>query len=85
MNTIAHRIRAEWMNAACARNTVRCTAHTRAGNKTRLAGRTTQTVARNNSRRGHVGVQRLQTRADSGIMSACCSWRGQSLGWARTS
>jgi hypothetical protein len=38
------------------------------------------TVVRNNSRRGHFGVRRLQTRADSGMMSQCCSWREQSSG-----
>ena len=42
-------------------------------------------VVRNNSRRGHVGVRRLQTRADSGMMSACCSWREQSSESSRTS
>ena len=37
-------------------------------------------VVRNNSRRERVGVRRLQTRADSGMMSGCCSWREQSSG-----
>jgi hypothetical protein len=35
-------------------------------------------VVRNNSRRGCCRVQRLQIRADSGMMSACCSWRERS-------
>jgi hypothetical protein len=44
-----------------------------------------ETVVRNNSRRGHFGVRRLQTQADSGMMSACCSWREQSSEFSRTS
>ena len=36
-------------------------------------------VVRNNSRRGQFAVQRLQTWGDSGMMSACCSWRERSL------
>jgi hypothetical protein len=36
------------------------------------------TVVRNNSRRGHVSVRCLQTRADSGMMNTCCSWRERS-------
>jgi hypothetical protein len=36
------------------------------------------TVLRNNSRRGQFGVRCLQSRVDSGMMSACCSWREQS-------
>jgi RNA-directed DNA polymerase len=42
-------------------------------------------VVRNNSCRGHGGVRRLQTRADSGMMSACCSGREQSSESSRTS
>jgi hypothetical protein len=37
-------------------------------------------VVRNNLRRGHFGVRHLQTQSDSGMMSACCSWRVQSSG-----
>ena len=32
-------------------------------------------MVRNNSRCGHCGVRHLQTQSDSGMMSACCSWR----------
>jgi hypothetical protein len=35
-------------------------------------------VVRNNSRRGHFDVPPLQTRADSGMISVCCSWRERS-------
>jgi len=42
--------------------------------------RAARTVVRNNSRRGHFGVRHLQTQSDSGMMSACCSWRVQSSG-----
>jgi len=51
----------------------------------KLLGSSSGIVVRNNSRRGHVAVQRLQTRADSGMMSACCSRRERSSGWPRTS
>ena len=37
-------------------------------------------VVRNNSRRGCSRIRRLQPRADSGMMSACCSWRERSSG-----
>jgi hypothetical protein len=36
------------------------------------------TVVRNNSRRVYFSVRHLQTRADSGMMSGCCSWHEQS-------
>ena len=42
----------------------------------KLAG--SKPVVRNNSRRVCVGIQRLQPPADSGMMSACCSWRERS-------
>jgi len=42
-------------------------------------------VVRNKSCRGHVAVGRLHTRADSGMMSACCSWREQSMESSGTS
>jgi len=35
-------------------------------------------VVRNNLRRVCVGIQRLQRPPDSGMMSACCSWRERS-------
>ena len=35
-------------------------------------------VVRNNSRCGYFPVRRLQTRADSGMMIAWCSWRERS-------
>ena len=35
-------------------------------------------VVRNNSRRRHFGARHLQTRADSGMMNTCCSWRERS-------
>ena len=42
-------------------------------------------VVRNNSRRYRRRVRCLQTRADSGMMSTCCSWHEQSLESSRTS
>src|SRR5216117_1082767 len=41
-------------------------------------------VVRNNSRRGCCRVRRLQTRAESGMMNTCCSWRERSW-WVGTS
>src|SRR2546426_12306025 len=45
--------------------------------KAKAVGRKTL-VVRNNSRRGCCRVQRLQTRAESGMMNTCCSWRERS-------
>ena len=42
------------------------------------AFRIVEAVVRNNSRRGCSRVRRLQTRAESGMMNTCCSWRERS-------
>ena len=55
------------------------------GNVVGIVSARSAIVVRNNSRRGHSGVRRLQTRADSGMISACCSWREQSSESSRTS
>jgi hypothetical protein len=44
-----------------------------------------ESVFRNNSRHGCCGVERQQPLADSGMMSACCSWRERSSESSRMS